>query len=75
MSKPLPEKKIVMRCDFIGCTEMAQWYRRYKGELLRLCTKHEAYMVRAHQGFSVESKDLTPDDRRYLIEKDEDDEL
>jgi hypothetical protein len=71
----MSEKKIAMKCDFRGCTEMVQWYRKYKGELLKLCTKHEACMARAHQGRSFDPKELNPDDWQYLIEKDEDDEL
>jgi hypothetical protein len=66
----MSKKKAPLKCDFVGCTEMVQWYRKYKGELLKLCTKHEAHMARQHQGHSLEPKDLTPDDWQYLIEKD-----
>ncbi len=27
------------KCDFKDCEEIAQWYRKRKGELLKLCTK------------------------------------
>jgi len=70
MSKAMPEKKTVLKCDFEGCQEMVQWFRRYKGELLKLCTKHEARMAREHQGRSLDSKDLDSDDWEYLREKD-----
>jgi hypothetical protein len=74
-SKALPEKKKPLKCDFEGCQEMVQWYRRYKGKPLKLCTKHEARMAREHKGYSLDPRDLTPDDWQYLIEKDEDEEL
>jgi len=35
-----------------------------------LCTKHEAYMARTHQGTSLDPRELNPDDWEYLIEKD-----
>lgn len=66
----MSERKKSLKCDFEGCQEMVQWFRKYKGELLKLCTKHEAYMARAHQGRSLESEDLNPSDWQYLEEKD-----
>ena len=54
---------------------MAQWYRVWKGELLKLCTKHEAYMARRHLGKALDSSELDGEDWAYLEEKDEPIEL
>ncbi|MGD0159437.1 MAG: hypothetical protein ABSB89_03985 [Candidatus Bathyarchaeia archaeon] len=70
MSKALPENRKPLKCDFEECPEMVQWYRKYKGKLWKLCTKHEAFMARQHQGHSVDRDHLTPDDWRYLRQKD-----
>jgi hypothetical protein len=75
MSKPMrEEKRPLRRCDYKGCPEMVQWFRRYKGEILKLCTKHYAKMAKEHLGQSVEAKDLTSDDLEYLYEKDSEEE-
>ncbi len=63
-------KKKIWTCDFEGCDEIAQWYRKQKGELLRLCTKHEAYLARKHWGKRLDTSELGEDDMRYLEEKE-----
>jgi len=69
------KKKRFLKCDFRKCEEMAQWYRVWKGELLKLCTKHEAYMARRHLGKALDSSELDGEDWAYLEEKDEPIEL
>lgn len=64
-------KRKIWKCDFKGCEEIAQWYREWKGELLKLCTKHEAYLARTHWGRHIEPSELDKNDVRYLEEKDE----
>jgi len=66
-------KRKLRKCDHKGCEEIAEWYREYKGELLKLCTKHEAYFARGHWGKSLDPSELDEDDLRYLEEKDEKD--
>lgn len=63
-------RKKLWSCDYEGCEEIAQWYREYKGELLKLCTKHEAYFARGHWSKSLDLSELNEDDLRYLEEKD-----
>jgi len=58
-------------CDFAKCDEIAQWYRIWKGELLKLCTKHEAYLGRERFGKHLNLSDLDEDDIHYLEEKEE----
>jgi hypothetical protein len=58
-------------CDFKNCCEIATWYRRWKGDLLKLCTKHEAYMRGKHYGRSVNESELDREDMAYLFEKAE----
>jgi hypothetical protein len=65
------KKRKLWKCDFKDCSEPAQWYRLYKGELLKLCTKHEAYLARQHFGCHLEFHELDEDDLTYLEEKDE----
>jgi hypothetical protein len=49
-----------MTGDYEGCDDCAQWYREFKGELLKLCIKHEG--ARAFQfdryivGFNISQK-------------------
>lgn len=56
-------------CDFEGCDEIAQWYRRSKGQILKLCTKHEALLSRKHWGRSVDYTELTEADMDRLRTK------
>jgi len=65
------KKSKVWTCDFKGCDEIAQWYRRWKGDLFKLCTKHEAYFARNHYGRRVDLSELDADDIDYLWEKEE----
>lgn len=58
-------------CDYKGCDEITQWYRIWKGELLKLCTKHEAYLAREHYGKHLDLSELNEDDMCYLEEKEE----
>jgi len=58
-------------CDYKGCDEFAQWYRRFKGKLLTLCTKHEAEFARKPWGRSIDASKLNNDDIRYLETKEE----
>ena len=58
-------------CDFAKCDEIAQWYRIWKGELLKLCTKHEAYLGRERYGKHLNLSELDEDDIHYLEEKEE----
>ena len=60
----------ILRCDFKGCNEIAQWYREWKGDLLKLCTTHEVYFAKNHWGRNIELSKLDEDDLRYLEEKD-----
>ena len=60
----------VWTCDYEGCGEIAQWHRRWKGELFKLCTKHEAYFARKHWGRRVDESQLDEDDIRYLERKE-----
>jgi len=64
-------KSSVWKCDFKGCEEIAQWYRWWKGDLFKLCSKHEAYFARQHWGKHLDISELDEDDIRYLEEKDE----
>lgn len=43
-------KKAMWTCDFKGCNDVAQWLREFNGQLLNLCTKHEAYLANKHLG-------------------------
>lgn len=58
------------KCDVKGCEEIARRYREYKGELLKLCTKHEALFQEQHLGRHVDYLRLSEDDIRYLQEKE-----
>jgi len=60
------------KCDFKDCGEIAQWYRKRKGELLKLCTKHNVYLHKQHWGRHIDFSELDEDDTQYLLEKDED---
>ena len=63
-------KRKIWTCDFKECEEIAQWYRKRKRELLKLCTKHEAYLARQHYGGSLDLSELNEDDIRYLEGKE-----
>ena len=63
-------KRKLWKCDFKGCEEIAQWYRKRKGELLKLCTKHEVYLASQHYGRSLDLSELDEDDIRYLERKE-----
>jgi hypothetical protein len=56
-------------CDFEGCKEIAQWYRRSKGQIFKLCTKHEAILAKQHWGRRVDYSVLCEDDMRRLRTK------
>jgi len=56
-------------CDFKGCGELAQWYRRSKGQIVKLCTKHKAYLARQRWGKRVDHSELSEDDMRRLKTK------
>ena len=56
----------IWTCDFQGCNEIAQWYRKRKGRLIKVCTKHEARLAREHWGRRVDFSELNDDDIRYL---------
>jgi hypothetical protein len=56
-------------CDFNGCDELAQWYRRSKGQIVKLCTKHEALLARQHWGKRVDYSELSEEDMRRLKTK------
>jgi hypothetical protein len=58
------------KCDVKGCEEIAQRYREYKGDLFKLCTKHEASFENEHMGRRVGFLELDEDDIRYLEEKE-----
>lgn len=58
-------------CDYEGCDEFAQWYRKLKKDLLKLCTKHEAEFARKHWGKDIHASELDDDDIRYLERKEE----
>ena len=60
------------KCDFGGCDEIAQWYRVKKNDLVKLCTKHEAYLARQRWGKSIPESKLDERDIRYLQNKDRD---
>lgn len=64
-------KRKLLKCDFEGCNDLAQWYREFKGNLVKLCTKHEAHFSRKRWGRHVDLSELDEDDLRYLEEKDE----
>jgi len=68
------KKRNVWKCDFKGCEEIAQWYRKWKGDLFKLCTKHEAYLARKRYGRPLDPSELDEDDFRYLEEKEEEDD-
>ena len=61
----------IWTCDFKGCDEIAQWYRKKKGELVKLCSKHYASLDRMRWGRRVEESELDEDDIRYLEEKEQ----
>ena len=56
----------MLTCDYKGCEENAQWYRKRKGKLLKLCTKHEGEFARKHWGRHVDFSELNEDDINYL---------
>lgn len=58
------------KCDFKDCEEIAQWYRYYKGELWKFCTKHETQFAKQHWGKRVDFSELDKDDIQYLQEKE-----
>ncbi len=58
------------KCDSKGCEEMAQWYRRQKGKIMKLCTKHEAQLAKMHWGRRVDESRLTEKDRLNLRRKE-----
>lgn len=58
------------KCDFEKCGDIALWIRKWKGQLFRLCTKHEAYFQRNHWGRHVDELELTEDDFCYFERKD-----
>jgi hypothetical protein len=58
------------KCDVKGCEEIARRYRLYKGDLFKLCTKHEASFENEHMGRRVGFLELDEDDIRYLEEKE-----
>jgi len=62
-------------CDFIGCNEIAQWYRRRKGRLVKLCTKHEVHLAREHWGKRLDETELNEYDMSYLEAKERRKEL
>ena len=64
----------VWTCDFKGCDEIAQWYRRRKGSIFKLCTKHEAHLDRERWKRLDESR-LTNEDIRRLEAKERRKEL
>jgi len=66
---------MVWTCDFKGCDEIAQWYRKKKGKLFKLCTTHEAHLNRMHWGRRVDLSELNEDDIRYLERKERRKEL
>ena len=63
-------KRKMWKCDFEDCEEIAQWYRKYKGKLVKLCTKHETHLSKQHYGRRVDFSELTKDDIDYLEEKE-----
>jgi hypothetical protein len=60
----------IWKCDFEDCEEVAQWYRRGKGRLVKLCTKHEVYLSKQHWGKRVDFSELNEEDIRYLEGKE-----
>lgn len=65
----------VWTCDFKGCNDFAQWCRKRNGNLLTLCTKHEADLARRHWGRRIDASELNEDDIRYLEGKERRKEL
>jgi hypothetical protein len=65
------EEMRMCTCDYEDCDEFAQWYRRLKGKLLTLCTKHEVEFARKHWGRSIDASELNSNDIRYLEGKEE----
>jgi len=68
-------RRKIWKCDFEDCNEFAQWYRVQKGQLVKLCTKHEAYLAKKHWGKHIDPSELDEDDIHYLEEKDYKEEL
>jgi hypothetical protein len=58
------------KCDFKDCEEIAQWYRICKGELVKVCTKHETQLAKQHYGKRVDFSELDEDDIQYLQRKE-----
>jgi hypothetical protein len=59
-------RKKMWKCSFKGCEEIAQWYRKSKGQVIKACTKHEALLAREHWGRRVDYSELTEEDIRQL---------
>jgi len=59
----------VRLCDFAGCDEIAQWYRKSKGQIVKVCTTHEALLARQHWGRRIDYSELDEDDIRRLETK------
>lgn len=60
----------IWKCDFEDCEEIAQWYRKRKGQLVKLCTKHEAYLSKEHWGKRVDFSELDENNISYLERKE-----
>ena len=65
----MPTRKM-WKCDFEDCEEFAQWYRRKKGKIVKLCTKHEVQLAKEHWGRRVDFSELTHNDIRYFNKKE-----
>ena len=63
-------KRKMWKCDFEDCEEIAQWYRRYKGKLVKLCTKNETQLSKQHYGRRVDFSALNKNDIDYLQKKE-----
>lgn len=57
-------------CDFEGCTEIAQWYRKSKGQIIKVCKKHEARLAKEHWGRRVDYTELDMEDMCRLETKE-----
>jgi hypothetical protein len=69
------EKRKLWKCDFKDCDEIGQWYRECKGEIVKLCTRHETILAKQHWGRRVDFLDLDEDNIRYLQGKEYHSEL
>ncbi len=64
-------KRKSWKCDFIGCSEIAQWYRMLKGIPVKLCTHHYARLSREQLGKPVEYSQFDKESILLLEKKDD----